>query len=90
MTQEEFEQLMSKDGFETVIVERPANGSLDLHTHPFEARALILDGEITIVAEGRTLHCKTGDTFALDANVPHTEVYGPTGVRYIAGRKEVS
>jgi quercetin dioxygenase-like cupin family protein len=87
MNQQEFEQLMQKEGFETVVVERPANGSLDLHTHPFAARALILDGEITIVAEGRTQHCRSGDTFALDANIPHTEVYGPTGVRYIAGRK---
>jgi quercetin dioxygenase-like cupin family protein len=90
MNQQEFEQLMQKEGFETVVVERPANGSLDLHTHPFAARALILDGEITIVAEGRTQHCRTGDTFALDANIPHTEVYGPTGVRYVAGRKHTA
>jgi hypothetical protein len=25
--------------------------------------------------------------FALDANIAHAEVYGPTGVRYVAGRK---
>jgi quercetin dioxygenase-like cupin family protein len=88
MNQEEFEQLMKTEGFETVVVERPANGSMDLHTHPFDARALILDGEITIAAEGLTRHCKTGDMFALDANIPHTEVYGPKGVRYVAGRRE--
>ncbi len=88
MNQEEFEQLMKTEGFETVVVERPANGSMDLHTHPFDARALILDGEITIVAEGLTRHCKTGDMFALSANIPHTEVYGPKGVRYVAGRRE--
>ncbi|MEY4466978.1 MAG: hypothetical protein RIR21_771, partial [Pseudomonadota bacterium] len=27
MNQQEFEQLMQKEGFETVVVERPANGS---------------------------------------------------------------
>lgn len=87
MTPEEFEQQMQQQGFETVTVERPANGALDLHTHPFEARALILEGEITIVAEGKTQFCKAGELFQLAANVPHTEVYGPAGVRYIAARK---
>ena len=87
MTQEEFEQQMQEQGYEIALVERPANGSLDLHTHPFEARALVLDGEITIVAEGRTQHCRAGELFQLDANIPHTEVYGPQGVRYVAARK---
>ena len=87
MTPEEFEQQMQQQGYETVVVERPANGSLDLHTHPFEARALILEGEITIVCEGRTQFCRAGELFQLDANMPHTETYGPQGVKYIAARK---
>lgn len=87
MTKEEFEQKLAGLGVQTVVeIAREANGSMDTHTHPFEAHALILDGEITIVAEGRTVHCKAGDTFHLDANVPHTEHYGPQGVRYLAGR----
>ena len=87
MTPEAFERQMRQQGFETVVVERPANGSLDLHTHPFEARALVLEGEITIVSEGRTQFCKAGEMFQLDANLPHTESYGPAGVRYLAARK---
>lgn len=88
MTREEFEKKMAEHGVQTVVeVVREANGSLDTHTHPFEANALILEGEITLVAEGKTWHCKAGDTFRLAANVPHTEHYGPQGVRYLAGRK---
>jgi quercetin dioxygenase-like cupin family protein len=87
MNPEIFEQQMQEQGYETVVVERPANGSMDVHTHPFEARALILDGEITIVAEGKTQFCRAGEIFQLGANIPHTETYGPTGVRYIAARK---
>jgi len=30
MNQQEFEQLMQKEGFETVVVERPANGETHL------------------------------------------------------------
>lgn len=60
MTPELFEQQMRQQGYEIATVERPAHGSLDLHTHPFEARALILEGEITIVAEGKTQFCRAG------------------------------
>ncbi len=87
MTPEQFEQQMREQGYEIATVERPANGSLDLHTHPFEARALILEGEITIISEGKMQFCRAGELFQLDANIPHTETYGPAGVRYIAARK---
>lgn len=88
MTETEFRQQLAAQGFETfVIVEREANGALDEHSHPFEARALILDGDITIVSSGRVIRCGPGETFQLDANAPHTESYGPQGVRYLAARK---
>lgn len=88
MNEAEFRQLLAEQGFGTVVtVEREPNGSLDTHTHPFEARAMILAGEITVVANGQTWHCGPGDTFHLDADVPHTEHYGPQGVTYLAGRK---
>lgn len=88
MTEQEFRDQLAAEGFTTVVtVEREPDGSLDTHSHPFEARALILDGDITIVAEGVTQRCGPGDVFGLAANVPHTETYGPRGVRYLAGRK---
>jgi quercetin dioxygenase-like cupin family protein len=88
MNRDEFEKMLAERGVETVVeVTREPNGGLDTHSHPFEAHALILEGEITVVAEGKTIHCKAGDTFRLDADVPHTEHYGPQGVRYLAGRK---
>ncbi len=88
MTEQEFRDKLASEGFATfVTVEREPNGSLDTHSHPFEARALILDGDITIVANGVTQHCVPGDVFGLAADVPHIESYGPQGVRYLAGRK---
>ncbi len=87
MTKEEFEQMLAGCNVQEIVeVTREPNGSMDTHSHPFEARALILEGEITVIAEGKTIHCKAGDTFHLAANVPHTEQYGPQGVRYLAGR----
>ena len=88
MTEQEFRNQMAAEGItEVVMVEREPNGGLDTHSHPFEARALILAGEITIIADTGTQHCKAGDTFRLAANMPHIEKYGPQGVRYLAGRR---
>ena len=49
MTAEEFKAELKQTRFqEFVRVKWPANGALDEHCHPFEARALILAGEITL------------------------------------------
>jgi quercetin dioxygenase-like cupin family protein len=88
MTEQEFRDLLAREGFSAVVaVEREPNGSMDTHTHPFEARVLVTDGEITVVCADGTYLCRSGDTFQLAANVPHTETYGPQGVKYLAGRK---
>ena len=87
MTETEFRQLLASEGIDTIVLVEREPGALDMHTHPFEARALIIDGDITIVTERGTQHCGPGDSFHLAANVPHTESYGPRGVKYLAGRK---
>jgi quercetin dioxygenase-like cupin family protein len=87
MTEQEFRQLLAAEGIETVVMVEREPGSLEMHTHPFEARALILEGEITIVCGKGEQRFGPGDTFHLAANEPHTETYGARGVKYLAGRK---
>ncbi len=87
MTETEFRNLLTSEGFDEVVLVEREPGSLDTHSHPFEARALILAGDISIVSEQGEQHFGAGDTFHLAANVPHTESYGPRGVKYLAGRK---
>lgn len=88
MQHDEFMDMLAHEGFgEIVIVEREANGFLDTHAHPFEAKALILDGEILLRIGDAEQICKAGQTFHLSANQPHSERYGPEGVRYVVGRK---
>jgi hypothetical protein len=49
---------------------------------------LILSGEISIRTKGATdRRYRAGEIFHLQAGEPHTERYGPEGVRYLAGRK---
>jgi quercetin dioxygenase-like cupin family protein len=85
---EDFSQQLREAGFrEIVLVEREPDGALDQHSHPFESRALILSGELTLVIAGRESLYRTGDVFHLQHGELHAERYGPAGVRYLVGRK---
>lgn len=91
MTEQEFRQALAAERFaEPVLVQRDAGYALGVHEHPFEAFALITAGDITLEVGGRSTTYRTGQTFRLAARTPHTEAAGPTGVRYLAGRKEAA
>lgn len=88
MNQEQFVNTLKAEGYgEPVNVTREPGGMLASHVHPFEAKALILDGEIRIETEGGARTYQAGEIFHLQANEPHTESYGPQGVRYLVGRR---
>jgi quercetin dioxygenase-like cupin family protein len=88
MQRDEFIALLSREGFnEVVTVTREPNASLDVHTHPFEAKALILEGDLTIRCGDDARHYRVGDIFHLAKNIEHREDYGPSGVSYLVGRK---
>lgn len=87
MERQAFTDTLAKEGFaELVTVTREA-GAMDEHAHPFEAKALILAGEIHIRIGDEERLYRAGDVFHLPANVPHAERYGPDGVEYLVGRK---
>ena len=88
MDRTEYIRMREKEGYETfVTVEREPHAALGLHSHPFEARALILQGELKLVVGEQEQVCRIGDQFHLAAHIPHSEVYGDEGVRYLVGRK---
>ena len=83
-----FTRELSELGFAEVLTRTwPANQFIDTHTHPFEARALVLDGELVITCDGASRTYRVGEVFALGAQRPHTEQYGPYGATYLVGRK---
>jgi quercetin dioxygenase-like cupin family protein len=88
MERDTFIEAMKREGFaEVVTVMRDPGGMVDDHTHPFEAKALVLHGELTIrVGDAERLY-RTGDVFHLQANVSHSERFGSEGVQYLVGRK---
>ncbi|WP_114637050.1 cupin [Polynucleobacter necessarius] len=90
MNKEQFLQLLVREGFpDPVEVHQIPNGSLGLHTHPFEVRALIIKGSIQIPLNGQSANYHVGEMFSLDFERAHEESYGLDGVTYLASRRSV-
>lgn len=87
MQREAFTEALAKEGFTEFVTVQYEAGAREEHAHPFEAKALILAGEIHIRVGDEERLYKTGDVFHLPANMTHTERYGPQGVTFLAGRK---
>jgi quercetin dioxygenase-like cupin family protein len=88
MERDDFVEMLAREGFQTtVLVEREAGDFTDGHAHAFEAKALILEGELTLrIGETETRY-QAGDVFHLKANEAHSERCGSEGVCYLVGRK---
>ena len=88
MEREVFVKILATEGFEeAVTVTREPGGFLDLHAHPFEAKAFILKGELLLKVEDVEQCYQAGQVFHLPADKPHSEQYGPQGVEYLVGRR---
>jgi quercetin dioxygenase-like cupin family protein len=91
MNQAEFEQKLAAEGY-TEMVDRTMeadkfNGE---HTHEFDACVLVVEGEMTIARDGKPETFRAGDMCTMAAGTLHTEQCGPTGARYLAGRRFAS
>ena len=88
MNRPDFETELRAQGYLEIADRRMgANSTNPEHAHEFDARLLVLEGEMTIACEGEERTYRAGDTFAMTAGCRHTEYCGPEGVRYLAGRR---
>jgi quercetin dioxygenase-like cupin family protein len=88
MERADFEAGLRRDGFDEVAAaEMKANERRPAHTHDFEVRAMVLDGDITLTCGGAERTYRAGDVLAMAAGMPHEERVGAEGVRYLVGRK---
>ena len=75
-------------GFQEVLERRWEPGTVTgEHTHPFEADALVVQGEMWLTVNGATDHLRPGGRFNIAAGTPHAEVYGPEGAIYWVARR---
>ena len=89
MSKAQFIEMLQQEGYpQPVEVQREPNGHLDDHKHPFEVKALVLEGKIDLIIDGHAKTYGSGDIFHLALEELHAESYGPQGVRYLAARKQ--
>ncbi|MDQ2916800.1 MAG: cupin domain-containing protein [Casimicrobiaceae bacterium] len=82
-----FEFALRRDGFDVHRNTMPPGAMVGEHAHPFDVRALVLNGEITLTVEGVEYAYREGDIFVLPAGHRHAEAVGPAGVDYLVGRR---
>ena len=88
MNTQDFEAQLKAENFDAgVTVSKPAGYAMDEHAHPFEAWALVTEGNITLRVDGASTTYAVGDTFRLPAGTAHHESAVPAGVTYLVGRK---
>jgi quercetin dioxygenase-like cupin family protein len=78
---------LEREGYEIVEREMAANHVNPQHSHDFDARVMVVAGEITITRDGTPTIYRAGDSCAVPHGYPHAERAGPEGVSYIAGRR---
>jgi quercetin dioxygenase-like cupin family protein len=85
----QFEAQLRRDGYLEVLDKRiEADVVIEDHTHPYDVRALVLEGEATIACAGEAPRVyRPGDVLEVSAGVVHTEHYGPQGYRFLVGRR---
>ncbi len=86
MDRAQFEAELTRDGFEIVSREMAPRQVNPEHAHEFDARILVVAGEMTITRDGTAVTYRAGDSCAVPHGCRHAEEAGPAGVSYIAGR----
>jgi quercetin dioxygenase-like cupin family protein len=88
MHEADFAAGLRREGYQEVTTVEMKPGQVNpTHSHDFDAKALILKGDITIACGGDAKRYAAGDVFQVVAGTPHDERIGAEGVSYLVGRR---
>src|SRR5215467_3475976 len=87
MNQSEFETDLRREGYQVFYGGLQAGTVNADHSHEWDARVMVIGGEITLTRGGEAETFRAGDSCAVAAGEVHAEHVGPQGVAYIAGRR---
>ena len=88
MDRQTFESELKRDGYEIATNTTVGPKVNPEHSHPFDARVLVLEGALTLTSEGTTTTYRAGETFAMAKGCLHSESYGPEGAVTLFGRRK--
>ena len=83
----EFEADLRRDGYRVVNSSVKPNLVAPNHCHDFDAKALVLGGEITITRDNNPVTFRAGDCFEVPMGCMHAEHVGSEGVALLSGRR---
>ena len=87
MNQSTFEAELKRDGYD-VMTNTTAGAKVNPeHSHPFDVRAMVLKGALTLTREGRTDTYQPGEIFSMPRGCLHYESYSDEGAVVLLGRK---
>jgi quercetin dioxygenase-like cupin family protein len=87
MDRQEFEAELKRDGYEVSESTTPGAKVNPEHSHPFDIRAMVLKGAMSLTWNGKTETYKPGDIFTMARGCAHFESYGEEGAVNLVGRK---
>ncbi|HEV2301587.1 MAG TPA: cupin domain-containing protein [Stellaceae bacterium] len=90
MNQSEFEAEVRLQGYQVFYGGFQAGTVNPDHAHGWDARIMVIGGEITLTRGGKSETFRPGDSCAVAAGEMHAEEVGPQGVAYIAGRRNAA
>jgi len=87
MDRQTFEAELKRDGYDVMTNTTPGAKVNPEHSHPFDIRAMVMQGALTMTCEGRTDTYRSGQIFTMPRGQLHYESYGDEGAVVLLGRK---
>ena len=82
-----FEAELQRDGYQIVVNTMQPGAINPEHAHDFDARLLVVAGEMTVIVGDQRNTYQVGDTFSMTHGCRHAECAGSQGATYVAGRR---
>ena len=84
----QFESRLRAQGYNEVLERKWEPGQvIATHTHPFDAQALVVQGQMWLTVGNATAHIVQGGGFEIDRATPHAERYGAEGATFWVARR---
>ncbi len=81
-----FEAELQREGRQVVTVTMQPGQINPEHAHDFDARLMVVAGEMTVDYGDQRETYNEGDTFSVTLGRRHSELAGAAGATYVAGR----
>jgi quercetin dioxygenase-like cupin family protein len=82
-----FEAELARDGYEVGTNTTHGAKINPEHSHPYDVRAMVVQGALTLTCDGAARTYKAGEIFTMPKGCLHSESYGSEGAVTLFGRK---